>query len=253
MIHLASRFDQLRLAFMLLTRLPMGRLSDPVPPLQAVGWAYPVVGLLCGFVLWGFWFACAALGLPSVMSAILSLMGIALLTGALHFDALADCADGLGGGRDRDHRLDIMRDSRLGSYGALALVLIVALWLAAGSALASQPPFWELLTIGAGSRFAMLVLQIVLPAARKDGLGHMAGRPGALQAVFGGLICAFPLIFLAVPFWVILIPILVVTGLVYWRTKVLLGGQTGDILGAAQILSETAALCAVWGFVQSGV
>lgn len=248
-----AQFDQLRLAFMLLTRLPMGRLKDPVPELQTVGWAYPVVGAICGFLLWGAFAFFAAWAVPPVMSAILGMMMIALLTGALHFDAIADCADGLGGGRDLEHRLEIMRDSRLGSYGALALILVVALWLAAASAVAARPPMLAFMAIGACSRFAMLILQILLPPARADGLGHLAGRPGGLQAVFAGLFCVGLLFASGLAAGYILAPILVSTVLVYWRAKSLLGGQTGDVLGAAQIVSETAALCGLWLFLQNGV
>ena len=131
-----SRVSEIRLAFSLLTRLPVGQIEGQVPPLAASGWAWPLVGAVVGAIMAlaggvGLW-----LGLPPVMVAILSLAAGAWVTGAMHEDGLADVADGFGGGRDRARKLEIMRDSRVGSYGVLALILATAFRAAGLAALA---------------------------------------------------------------------------------------------------------------------
>ena len=127
---LRRRLDEARLALMLLTRLPVGRLKDPVPSLAEARWAYPLVGLVIGAIAWVAHHGALMLGLGPLPAALVALGAMVLVTGALHHDGLADFADGLGGGRDPDHRLEIMRDSRIGSYGALALIFDSAFTLA---------------------------------------------------------------------------------------------------------------------------
>ncbi|MAS40306.1 MAG: adenosylcobinamide-GDP ribazoletransferase, partial [Porticoccaceae bacterium] len=133
---LARRCDEVRLAFMLLSRLPMGRIAA-APPLSQSFWAYPLVGAVVGgvtgLVLWGG----LALGLPPLAAAAVALGASVTLTGAMHEDGLADTADGFGGGDTVVRKLEIMRDSRLGSYGVLALIvtcgLRMSLWAELGA------------------------------------------------------------------------------------------------------------------------
>ena len=123
---LRRRVDEARLAFMLLTRLPMGQMAE-APPLAASVWAYSVVGAMVG-ALAGLVFSFAAwAGLPPVTAGLLAIGAGVLLTGAMHEDGLADLADGFGGGHTRERKLEIMRDSRIGSYGVVALVLALGL------------------------------------------------------------------------------------------------------------------------------
>src|SRR5579863_4322455 len=120
----------IRIAVSLSTILPVG----PVRPLDKgdvaqASWALPVAGLIIGLVGAVVYAIARRLGLPSDSAAVLALAATALSTGAIHEDGLADTADGLGGGRSRDSRLEIMRDSRIGTYGACALGLsILARW-----------------------------------------------------------------------------------------------------------------------------
>ena len=240
MSALGARLAELRLAAMLLTRLPMGRL-DPAPTLGAARWAFPLVGAGVGLIGWSGFAAALALGATPAMAAGASLGAMALATGGLHFDGLADMADGIGGGRTPEDRLRIMRDSRIGSYGALTLILTMALWL---SALAAAGPLagpWGFVAAGALSRAGIVAVQEALPPARPDGLGRLAaGRSRAARAVlaalalavlvFGGLAGAAMLAAAATAaLW---------TGVLAQRR---LGGQTGDVLGATQVLAETAA------------
>ncbi|MBM3616888.1 MAG: adenosylcobinamide-GDP ribazoletransferase, partial [Alphaproteobacteria bacterium] len=114
-------------AFGLLTRLPM-----PFTPPRPQGvWAWPLVGLGVSALAVGLGALALAAGLAPPLVAVLVMVAQAALTGALHEDGLTDCADGFWGGHDRARRLEIMKDSRIGSYGAVALMLVMlARWSA---------------------------------------------------------------------------------------------------------------------------
>jgi len=239
------RIDEARLALMFLTRVPVGRLSDPAPTLAEARWAFPLVGVLTGAVAWAGQHGALALGMPPLVAGLAALGTIALLTGALHHDGLADFADGIGGGRDRAHCLDIMRDSRIGSYGVLALIFAVALG-AAALALPDGAPLAVFLMAGVGSRLAMLATLDLLPPARDDGLGHMASRPNVAAWAPGIVILA--LLGLFDPhLWLSLPVIAAVAALIAWRAKRRIGGQTGDVLGAVQVTGETVGWVALVG------
>lgn len=243
-MSLRRRLCEVRLAMMMLTRLPMGQLPAPVPSMAEVRWAFPLAGVPVALLGWGAFVAGGALGLPPLAAALMALAAMAALTGGLHHDGLADFVDGMGG-RDRAHRLEIMRDSRIGSYGVLALLFAVAL---SASALSELPATaWAgVLLVATASRFAMLIVLDRLPAARADGLGHMAikDRQGPQWTVWlpAALLC---LILSLVVGWAAL-PVLMTISLaglfIAWRARHLLGGQTGDVLGAVQLTSETAGL-----------
>lgn len=238
---IAQRWDQARLALMLLTRLPVGRLRDPVPSMAACAWAFPLVGLVVGLVLWAVMALAQRLGLPPTVAALLTIAVGARLTGALHHDGLADLADGLGGGRDRTHALEIMRDSRIGSYGTLALILAVGLQTTALSslAIAAGPAAFALIAIG--SRSGMVVLMRLMPPARLDGLGRAAGEGVQMQAVWPGAGLAVLLaIWLGWAGLVTVLAMALACGWVAWMAWRRLGGQSGDVLGAAQLCAEIA-------------
>ena len=163
-----------------------------------------------------------------------------LLTGGLHEDGLADLADGLGG-RTRADKLGIMRDPRLGSFGALALILALLARIAALAALAEPLLVASaLIAAGAASRAGLPALLASLAPARDDGLAADAGRPHPLRAAAGIAIATL----LAV---VVLAPSVAVGGLIGAAGALLsvailarrqIGGHTGDVLGAAQQLAE---------------
>ncbi|KUF10361.1 adenosylcobinamide-GDP ribazoletransferase [Pseudoponticoccus marisrubri] len=237
MSWLAARRDEARVAVMLLTRLPAGQLRGTVPGLDAARWAFPLVGALLGGLVWVVFAGTLALGGAPALAALLALGALALLTGALHFDGLADCADGLGGGRDRAHALEIMRDSRIGSYGVLALGLVAGLWAVAVSGLGPAAGAGAFVAMASVSRAGMVALLETLPPARPDGLGRMAGGPRPAAQVVAGLSVLAALWPLGP--WPVL-AMLVTVALVGWRARARIGGQTGDVLGAAQLTSETA-------------
>ncbi|BAJ82871.1 cobalamin synthase (plasmid) [Acidiphilium multivorum AIU301] len=241
-----SRTDEARLALMLLTRMPMGRL-DAAPTLAAAAWAYPLAGAAVGAVAGLVYLLAAGLGLASLPSALLAVAAGVVATGGMHEDGLADLADGFGGGGDRTRKLEIMRDSRVGSYGVIALCLALLLRVVLlAEVLPGHAPLFVLLGLGALSRAPLPVLMRLLPAARAEGLGHSAAlRIGAGQAAAAAL-TGFVLAALFLP--LLLCPVLAaaaaaaLTGLLARRQ---IGGFTGDVLGAAQIAAELAALLAL--------
>ena len=232
----------IRAAFGLLTRLPV----RPAPVVPEAVWAFPLAGLAVGAIAGAGHWAALALGLPPGPAAALALAFLILLTGALHEDGLADCADGLWGGFERAGRLEIMRDSRIGSYGVLGLGLMLLIrW----SALVVVGP-WGLVIAAILSRAAMIWPMSSLPHAREDGLSRLSGRPS--RRAFG-LACAVAAL-LALPLagWslLVLVPLLAVVAVcaaALARAKI--GGQTGDVLGATQQLAEMAALLALAAMV----
>ncbi|WP_327787100.1 adenosylcobinamide-GDP ribazoletransferase [Rhabdonatronobacter sediminivivens] len=249
---MTRRLQELQLAVMLLTRLPAGRLADPAPGLAAGAWAFPLVGLLPGAVLWAVLAGALALGLAPMGAALLGLGAAALLTGGLHHDGLADCADGLGGGRDRAHALEIMRDSRIGTYGVLALVFAIGLGAAALAQIGAGLGLAQALLIGVASRMAMLGAMWALPPARDDGLGQQVRgvAPGALLP--GALLLAGLALWTgAGSLWVL--ALMAASGaLLARRAQRRLGGQTGDVLGAVQLASETAGWVALAALLALG-
>jgi adenosylcobinamide-GDP ribazoletransferase len=184
---------------------------------------------------------------PGVAAAV-ALAVQAALTGALHEDGLADCADGFWGGHTRDRRLEIMKDSRVGSFGVLALVLVVlAGWSAVSQAGRVLP---VLVAAGALSRAPMAVLMAALPNAREGGLSRLVGRPPA--AVAGAGVAVAVAVAVALCGWAGLraaLAVAVVALAVGLVARAKIGGQTGDVLGAAQQLGFVAAV-AVLGAAQ---
>ncbi|PIE11446.1 MAG: adenosylcobinamide-GDP ribazoletransferase [Rhodobacterales bacterium] len=232
---------QFRCALGFLTRLPGGGPGT----LAAAAPAFPLVGLVIG--------ACQAMaatlalwaGLPPAIAAGLALAAGVLATGGLHEDGLADSADGLWGGGATARRLEIMRDSRIGSYGVLALILSLGLQGAALTALLEAGAVWApLLAAGAISRAAMAVVMEALLPARTDGLSKGAGQPGGSGAVTSLAIGAGLTLILT---GAGVVPILIAgAAAVFWlcnEARARIGGQTGDILGATQQLTQITALC----------
>ncbi len=228
------------LALVLLTRLPLPALPDHVFARQArAAWAWPIVGLLVGGLAWAIGAALLAAGLPPMATAGLMLALLVTTTGAMHEDGLADTADGLWGGFTRERRLEIMKDSRIGSYGVLALIVVQGLRWSALAGLAAAGGLGALLAAALWSRAVMAVLMTALPHARADGLGRSVGRPPVPTAA---LACALALTGAALTGTPVLLPALLAlagTAALGALAHARIGGQTGDILGAAQQLAET--------------
>lgn len=135
--------QDLAAAFVLLTRIPLPNacLRDVPPDIIASVWAFPVVGAVIGGAgAIGFALA-VTIGLPATASAVIAAAIMVLLTGGFHDDGLADVADGFGGGQTRERKLEIMRDSRIGAYGMLAIILVMGLRVSGFTALSIEQVF----------------------------------------------------------------------------------------------------------------
>src|SRR5271169_2052655 len=230
-----------------LTRIPVGRHSEGDWQLTDSAWAFPLVGAGIGAVTAFVYLIAQLIGLGDWPSALLAVLAGLLLTGAIHEDGLADTADGVLGGHDRDSKLAIMRDSRHGTYGVLAIVLSVGLRAAAlaqiGEAVHAS---LALVAAHAASRAVLPAAMWVLPPARDDGLGATAGRPrtaavftAAAIAVVIGLTSLGPLHGAVA---LVLAAATVYAAAALARRQV--GGYTGDVLGAFQQIAEIVMLLA---------
>ncbi len=244
-LHGAVR--DVRVAVNFLTRLPVGWIDGLKPSdLAAAAWAFPVVGALVGALGGGVVYLAA---IPSLHPMACALLGIGVqiwITGALHEDGLADVADGFGA-MDRVRRLDIMRDSRIGTYGVLALVFSVGLRASLLASVAVPVRAWLAMIAAAMiSRAVMVPVMALIGPARTDGLAKDAGCPGRTPALIAcGLATAAA--FILLPLAPALIAVAAAAGITvtisYWAKRVL-GGQTGDVLGALQQIIEIAVLIA---------
>ena len=162
---------------------PLGELSQGSRYFPAVGW---IVGGI-GAVVYGL----AGWGLPHIVVVILAVGAMVLATGALHEDGFADTCDGLGGGWSREDALRIMKDSRLGTYGAVGLVLLLAIKLGALVSLDASSVAWTLIAAQASSRFFALTLTRSLPyvqseaSSKSGGLQPLQGTDYQIAAVIG--------------------------------------------------------------------
>jgi adenosylcobinamide-GDP ribazoletransferase len=238
------------------SRIPVPRLpfeTDPhaIPDFASAPRLLPLAGLLIGLpgalMLW----IAASLGLPAMVAAALAITTAVLVTGAFHEDGLADTFDGLGGGWTPERRLEIMKDSRIGTYGGAALLLALILRVTAIAALIDETRGLTaaLVIIAAAplSRSIGLVPIALLLPARPEGLSSAAGRPS--QLLLGGILAlalAVACVLIAaagVPLSGAIIGavlgIALAALMTFWAWRAI-KGQTGDIAGACQQLAEIA-------------
>lgn len=242
---LHSRLDEAHLAAVFLTRLPLPHLRQPIPSLARSLWAFPLVGAGIGAWAGAILTAAMALGLPSSLAAVLAVGATVLLTGALHEDGLADIADGFGGGTTPERKQEILRDSRVGSYGVVALIIAFALRWAALVALADS----SAITAAVGLVAAHAIARASVPwamvlgrPARTDGLGASAGQSSLSMAIVAlgiAAVVAAGVTNLVLP---LCLGMLLITLALTALSKRQIGGYTGDVLGAIVILSECATL-----------
>lgn len=242
----ANILTDIATAFNLLTRLPVPVDHEAASERTAIAtWAYPLVGAVLGLIAGVigsvlYWF-----GAPASIAAIAALGTLALLTGGMHEDGLADCADGFGGAYDKERRLEIMKDSRIGAFGAIALILFLLGRYGSLETLVSASFIPALIAAGAASRLPMVLAMYAMPNVRDKGLSASVGKPPetslSIAIVFTLLTC---FIFIGwsgifVFGWAVIAA--VAMGLIAMRA---IGGQTGDVLGAMQQWAELGALAA---------
>ncbi|MDJ0630941.1 MAG: adenosylcobinamide-GDP ribazoletransferase [Rhodobacter sp.] len=229
-------------AFALLTRIPLpGAIPDRG---AAAAWAWPLAGLAVGAAAAVTALAAQALGLPPAVSAGIVLAATIAVTGALHEDGLADTADGFWGGWTRERRLDIMKDSRIGSYGVIALILSLGLrWSALTALVATGPAAAAILAAAALSRLPMALIMHLLPNAREEGLSAQTGRPGLATVLVATVVAlAIGLVLLGASLFPAVLILLLTTAAAAAIMQAKIGGQTGDTLGATQQIGEIALL-----------
>jgi adenosylcobinamide-GDP ribazoletransferase len=219
-----------------LTRVPVGRRMRDVSSGAAL---FPAVGAAVGAAVGGSVYGLAQV-VPALAAAGAGLAVGALATGALHLDALADTADALAA-HSRESALAIMRDHAIGTYGAVALVLDLTVKAAALAAIAGRGAVvLAAVAAGALSRAVPVVLAATLPGLRTEGAGA-AFRPTLLAACAAAALAAAA----AAPVEPLLIGVAGVTAAASWlHSRRWLGGRSGDTLGAAAELTETAVLVA---------
>ena len=235
-----------------LTRLPfVHSQSGTGADLAGASWTFPIVGAGVGafgaFIYW----LMHALDLHAFVCAVLAVAGTALITGCLHEDGLADTADGFGADGTPERKLEIMHDSQIGTYGAAALILCFLLRVGAIASLADPAlAAPALIAAHAGARATLPFFMRNVPRARQDGLSADAGLPSQRSSVWAVLIGIAALL-LCLGFSATLIALVLLAaalGLMAWLCIRQIGGQTGDVLGAVEQVSEILILltAAVW-------
>jgi len=224
------------LALSLLTIVPVRTRAQPLS--NAAIW-FPVVGALVGLAAGGVRIGAEDLFDSAPVAATLAALTLVVLTGALHQDGLADCADAIGVRGGRERRLEVMRDSTIGAFGALALVFWALLVITTLAATARDDALATLVVACAGGRWAALIHARLAPPARADGLGALFAVSGP-AALIATLAMAAVTVVTAAP----LAPAAALGAALAtsaWARHAL-GGRTGDTLGATVALAELAAL-----------
>jgi len=236
----------LKISIVFCTRLP---LAHPKPiageDIARASWAFPIAGALVGAAGALVYWISFRLGLPAALAAGLALAATLIATGCLHEDGLADTADGFGGGKAVADKLQIMRDSRIGTYGVCALIISLILRWSAVTAIAHPPTVtMALIAAHASARAALPMFMRSVPPARSDGLSVQAGRPPATSAIVAMLLGLVALGFALGPIWALaaLCLLLVANILLASLCMGQIRGQTGDVIGAAEQVNETLVL-----------
>jgi adenosylcobinamide-GDP ribazoletransferase len=239
---LADCAHDLKASILFLTRLPFAR-ATPITgaDIARAAWAFPIAGIVVGLIGAIVYALAHKAGLPPWPAASLTVAATLAATGCLHEDGLADTADGFGGGATRERKLDIMRDSRIGTYGVCALIMSILLRASALASLADPALVMTALLAAHGAARATLpVFMYLVPPARSDGLSFHAGRPPHERVITAGVlgililgICLGPALGI-----VALIFLIVVIAVMAWLSVDQIDGQTGDVLGAVEQVSE---------------
>ncbi len=247
-------WNDLRACIAFYTLLPVGPGAHSSQNFATAQWAAPIAGALIGTVTAGVLLLANWVGLSPMLSAGLALSAAITVTGALHEDGLADMADGFGGGRDITGKLAIMKDSSVGTYGALALMISFTLRLAALTSLASVTSslitLTALIAAHAASRSLLPAFMFLIPSARETGLaagaGDMPGGSVTIALALGALGLGALALSVTGPGPALVMIILLAGLFAILRALCLaqIGGHTGDVLGALQQLGEIVILIA---------
>jgi adenosylcobinamide-GDP ribazoletransferase len=241
-----QRSAELRICVIFLTRMPL-----PMPATIAQGhvsralWAAPVVGSVIGAVGAVVYGLMHILHVPAFPAAALVVVATLAATGALHEDGLADVADGFGGGVTRERKLEIMRDSRIGTYGVCALLVSFMLRVGVLASL-GEPTLVALALVAAhgAARAPIAAFMRLVPSARADGMSAQAGEPPRASAIAAGVLGIAVLVLCLGLAAGLTAALLVACGfaVMAWICRRQIGGQTGDVLGALEQVGEMVVL-----------
>ncbi len=241
---LATILEDLRSALIFFTRLPIPHGPEDGRPFGPRLWAAPVAGLVVGLLAAAVFWIADRCNLPVGVAAALALAAAMAATGCLHEDGLADTADGFGGGRTREHKLEIMRDSRIGTFGAAALMVSILIkWSAVVALAAPQAVLPALIAAHVASRAVLPAFMVHTPPARPDGLSAAVGLIGNRVSAVALVLGLVALLQLGIGTAIIAV-ILAAAVTLALRALALrqIGGQTGDTIGALQQSLETTIL-----------
>lgn len=233
-------------AVQFLTRLPTPALADFEPEWISRSAPYfPLVGQFVGLISAAAWLAVSHIW-PGWPAALLAIGASVLITGGFHEDGLADTADGLGGGQTRERRLEIMKDSRLGGYGALALILGLGLRAALLAGMTRGQGALALIAAHGGARAAAVAVMAALPYGGDPAAAKVKPSPAGVRWPEAGLALAlgvWPFALMDVRRALIALGLAAATTLAMaLLSRRLIGGVTGDVLGAVEQLAEVALL-----------
>jgi adenosylcobinamide-GDP ribazoletransferase len=233
------------------TRLPIPhRPAIAGEELARASWAAPVAGAVVGAVGALAYALAHTAGLGPFPAAGLALVATLVLTGALHEDGLADTADAFGAGALPEDRLAIMRDSRIGTFGACALILSLGLrWVALAGLAGPTRVAFVLIAAHAAARAIPPLLMLLIPPARPDGLSAAAGLPPADSVAAAAVLGLVALIVGLGPAGAVIAAALLALTLFAARRLALdkIGGQSGDVLGAVEQVCEVLVLLVAAG------
>ena len=238
------------------SRLPTGNTPHQRPNLDRMALTLPLASVVIGVIPVAVLLLLEWAGVPTFFAAVIAVAALVIVTGAMSEDALADAADGLFGGPTIEQRLDIMKDSRHGTYGVCAIVLLLAARIAAvGSVTSPLEAAALLLTAPLIGRSGALWLAFALPAARSGGAAATAGQVSQRNFLIGigvAAVVSFATAGFAVGILGLAAAFALAAAVAWgWTTlcRRLIGGQTGDLIGALQALLDIAALTAFMIFV----
>jgi adenosylcobinamide-GDP ribazoletransferase len=236
----------LKIGMLFATRFPLPH-AAPIggADIARASWTLPAIGALIGLLGAAAYWIAVRLNLPPLLGAALAVAATLAATGCLHEDGLADTFDGFGGGSSRERKLEIMRDSRIGTYGACALALSLILRIGALASLADPGAVaLALIAAHAGARATLPLFLALVPAARPDGLAADAGRPSPARVAVAGLLgIALLLASLGGAGSLrALAGLLLALGVMRTLCLRQIGGQTGDTAGALEQIGEIVVL-----------
>ena len=238
--RILETFKEFQLSITFLTILPFGRIKEPLPKIENACWAFPLCGAFIGGLTYCVLVLTSILSLSITLSAILAIATGIIITGGIHEDGLADSADGILGGNNINSRLKIMKDSRIGTFGLLTVLIFVLIRI---DLLTYYPisfyGFLGFIAISAISRLGMVSILFFMEPAKVSGLGNSSN---VSNTFIYGLTCLLTLPFFVPLFQVgifMIMIFIVALIIIIFFAKRKINGHTGDLCGATQQIIET--------------